>query len=1016
MKLTHVCWGSADRKGILPPMSLSRRQRLDVVVCLLLVAPALLAQAPPAAPKEQPAASQDRPQTQPSPFETVPQPASPGAAQQKPPSPFEAPPTTEEKPAPQRPPTPFEAPAEAQPPKLEAVQDIIEVIEFRGARRVPQETLRAMIFSKKGDKYDPEALHRDFMALWNSGRFDDITLEREQGKYGWIVRFRVVERRVVRSIKYEGNKSIQVSEILDRFKERRVGLSVETQYDPNKVQWATIVLKEFLAERGRQFATVEPEIRQIPPSSLEITFRINEGPKVKVGKIDIDGNTIFSNRAVIRAMRNLRPIGIPYSILFEDIFSKAFDSTKLEEDKERVRNHYQERGYFTARALDHDVDVRDVGGGKFKVPLFHPNKPGKRADVRIRLEEGRQYRLNKINFEGVKLFRTPETLMRPLFDMEKGDIFSTKKLRKGLENMRKLYGEFGYIDFVPEPYPEPLPGSDLVDLNLSVEEGKQFFVRRIDFSGNTTTRDKVIRRELLIDEGDMFNTRLWEVSILRLNQLGYFEVLKEEEAAEIRRDTRTNTVDITLKVKERGKNSVQMTGGVSGIAGSFLGFGYATNNFLGLGETLSLDAQVGTRLKNVTFGFTEPYLFDRPIQAGFTIYTTRFNFDQGRELSLLTGRNLIPLFNELGQGNLLNYVSQGYGFTTFASYPLRRSFARVSLTYGFDRQDIETLSDSAKTYFEYINFQGLDGPNSLTGIRTSRVVPAYHYNTVNHPITPSSGKQIFISTSFAGIGGNVQMISPTIDFKMFRPALKQGHVWGAHFLGRLVTGYGGVAAPPFHRFYMGGENDVRGFEIWSIIPVAWVPSFSTVAVLNDDGSARTQKVITSEGQVTYSPVTQDVPTYQMIFPGGDVQGVGNFEYRIPIVGPLTLALFFDAGINKIVFPNQLKLNPGRLAELNGRFPQAAFDGKAVLNSQTQRIRTSTGVEFQIMMPVVNAPFRLYWAYNPNVVQTWLQPPVVADRSYFPNQSSFLNSVFYFGRAFPYYEQRRTFRFTISRTF
>ncbi len=143
-----------------------------------------------------------------------------------------------------------------------------------------------------------------------------------------------------------------------------------------------------------------------------------------------------------------------------------------------------------------------------------------------------------------------------------------------------------------------MPDSGLMDMSLSVDEGKQFFVRRIDFSGNTTTRDKVIRRELLIDEGQIFNNRLWELSILRLNQLGYFEPLKAEEAADIKRDTKTNTVDITLKVKERGKNSIQLNGGVSGIAGSFIGASYSTNNFLGLGETLSLSSQLGTRLQS----------------------------------------------------------------------------------------------------------------------------------------------------------------------------------------------------------------------------------------------------------------------------------------------------------------------------------------------------------------------------------------------------------------------------------
>ena len=132
-----------------------------------------------------------------------------------------------------------------------------------------------------------------------------------------------------------------------------------------------------------------------------------------------------------------------------------------------------------------------------------------------------------------------------------------------------------------------------MDLSLSVDEGKQFFVRRIDFSGNVTTRDKVIRREMLIDEGQIFNNHLWELSILRLNQLGYFEPLKAEDAADIKRDTKTDTVDLTLKVRERGKNSIQLNGGVSEISGSFIGLSYSTNNFLGLGETLSLSSQLG---------------------------------------------------------------------------------------------------------------------------------------------------------------------------------------------------------------------------------------------------------------------------------------------------------------------------------------------------------------------------------------------------------------------------------------
>jgi outer membrane protein insertion porin family len=832
---------------------------------------------------------------------------------------------------------------------------------------------------------------------------------------GWIVRFVVVERPVVRSIKYDGNKSVTVSEILDRYKERKVGLVVESQYDPNKVQRAKNVLLELLAERGHQYAKVNPEIRRVPPSSLEITFKVDEGPKVKVGNIAIEGNTVFSDRAVIRAMKNSHPIGIPHSILFENLFARTYDSTKLEEDKSRVQVFYQEHGYFTAHVTDSSVSMRKVGGEGFHIWLIKPNKVGTRADITMTLEEGRKYRLNNITFTGVKFFRTPEALMTPLFQMAKGDEFSTAKLRKGLEQLRKLYGDFGFINFVAEPDPIPEPNSDLIDLSLSVDEGRQFFVRRIDFAGNTTTRDKVIRRELLIDEGQIFNNRMWELSILRLNQLGYFDPLKAEESADIKTDTKTNTVDITLKVKERGKNSIQLNGGVSGIAGSFIGFSYATNNFLGLGETLSLSSQLGTRVRQVQFGFTEPYLFDKPIQTGFTLYTQRFNYDQGREASILSGQNLIPLFNQLGQGNLLNYVSNGYGGTVFLSYPLKRSFARLGLTYGYDISSIRTLTTSATQYFNFIDFQGVGGPNRLNGIRTSKIIPSYTYNSVNHPITPTGGRSIFFSIAYAGPGGNVNTIEPTFDGKYFRAGFKKGHVIGVHVLGRFLTGYGGKVAPPFSRYYTGGENDIRGFEIWGISPIAFLPTSATVNVLHPDGTQVVQKQFIN-GQTTFSNVTMTIPSYQLTFPGGDTNVITNFEYRIPIFGPVILAAFGDAGIDKLSLPGQLKLNPGRIDQLNSQFPQAGFTGRAYIAPGTQKIRASTGLELQVLMPVVNAPFRVYYAYNPSLFRGYLQAPIVADRSYFPNQATFLNAITSVGQPIPFFEKHGTFRFSIGRTF
>ena len=992
-------------------MKFYRRVRLAALsVCLCTASmPLLVAQTPQSQPPQQP----------PVPAQKPPQPPKPVPAAPPPRNPFETVPETQQQ-------LPVQQPKPAQPqletPKpVPATQPLagqaIEVIEFRGVRRVPQDTLKAMIITKIGDLYNEESLRRDFMALWNTGRFDDIRLETEPGRAGVIVRFLLTERRVIRSINYEGIHSVTVSEILDRFKERKVGLSVESQYDPNRIQRAAVVLKEFLSERGRQYATVDPVLEQIPPTSLSLKFMVNEGPKVKVGNIDINGNSL-SRLWVIRQMKNLKPYGVPHSILLENVFAKTFDEGKLEEDKERVRMAYTDRGYFTAKVLETDVKIVPRGGRGWRLPLIRPNSPGIYADLTIPVEEGRLYKLRNANFVGVKLFREPQVLLA-YFNMKQGDVFSTDKLRKGIENLRKLYGTLGYMNFVPEPGFDIIPNTDQIDLTITADEGKQFFIRRIDFSGNTTTRDKVIRREILLDEGDIFNSNLWDYSILRLNQLGYFEMLKKEEAADIKMNPQTDTVDITLKVKERGKNSIGLNGGVSGIAGSFVGFNYSTNNFLGLGETLSVESQLGTRMRDVSFGFTEPYFLDRPLQLGFMVYLRRFSFDQGREASILAGQDLIPLYNQLGPQNLLNYVQNSHGFSVSASYPLRHSFARVGITYGFDISNVVTETNAAANYFQYINFSGVAGPNSLNGIRTSHIVPSYTYNTVNHPLDPTGGKSIFLSVDFAGsfLGGNVNTVRPAIDFKYFHTApWHKSHVLAFHAMTSLITGYGGKLAPPFSRTFIGGEQDVRGFEIWGITPIAYIASNANVPVFNDDGSARTQKVV-SNGSIVSAPVSLNIPTYQLITPGGDTQVITNFEYRIPIVpNTVTLAPFFDAGMNKILLPNQLTQDPGRTSDLNLQFPQAGFDGRVRIAPGTQKIRASTGIELQVMLPVVQAPFRVYFAYNPSIVREALQPPIVADRSAFPNNTTFFNSVASFGQSYPFLERRTMFRFTIGRTF
>ena len=261
----------------------------------------------------------------------------------------------------------------------------------------------------------------------------------------------------------------------------------------------------------------------------------------------------------------------------------------------------------------------------------------------------------------------------------------------GMENYTKVYGQFGYINFTANPNIDPDRKRHLINLTLDFDEDKQFSVHRIEFSGNTKTRDKVIRRQLLLDEGNIFNTTFWDYSILRVNQLGFFDEVKKEDY-EIRQNPKDNTVDILLKVKEKGRNSIGFQGGISGYAGNFIGLNYSTNNFLGLGETLSINAEWGTFQKSYTFGFTEPYFRDKPVTTGFTVFYSNFKYDQLRQTALLTGINPALLQTSPYAQFTQNFQQNSAGFTGFASYPLRRSFASVGLTYGLTISSITAFS------------------------------------------------------------------------------------------------------------------------------------------------------------------------------------------------------------------------------------------------------------------------------------------------------------------------------------
>jgi outer membrane protein insertion porin family len=911
-----------------------------------------------------------------------------------------------------------------------AQQELVTEVQIHGNRRIPADTIKARIFTHAGDVYDPSGLERDFNSLWNTGYFEDIRFEREQTAKGWRIHVYVKEKPTIREINYTGLSSVSTSDVLDRFKERKVGLSVESQYDPTRIKKAEVAIKELLAEHGRQFATIRSEVRPIPPAAVGITFVVKEGPKVKVGRINFDGNRNVNRRILRNAMKNLKPIGIPHSIFLENLFAKTYDATKLEEDTERVRYEYQNRGYFKALVQDPKTEIHDTGHAGFHIPLLQKG-PGKAVDITMPIDEGEKYRLGSITFKNNKAIQNVRAL-RAVFPIKDGDVFSREKVAKGLEELRKQYGALGFINFTSVPDTQVDEDKKLVNLTIDVDEGKQFYVRRIEFQGNTTTRDKVIRREIALEEGQVYNSRLWELSLLRLNQLGYFEQLKPDDpnTTDRKLDEKNGTVDLALKVKEKGKNSIGLNGGVSGLEGAFIGLSYTTNNFLGLGETLQIQASIGNLMRSVLFGFTEPYLWDRPLQAGFTVFTNRVSYNQAKQYASLTGQNLnLPAYY---LQNLQNYTQSSTGFTTSLSYPLHRSFKRVGITYSFDNTSLIALSDASKALFENLAFSGISGPNALTGIITSKVLPSFSFNNLDAAYQPRSGKSIFLGGEIAGLGGTVKSVRPIVQYKQFFPMQKHRNAVGVNFQGSFLTGYNGLVAPPFQRFYMGGENDLRGFDIRSVSPIAFLPNQATINLTNPDGTV----VLKNPANPRQGAYTIPVPIDSIVQPGGDFSAFGNVEYRITVVGPVTVAPFMDMGIDPILRESQLKINSGQLDNINNTiFGCPALDagftcvgGKKLTFSQflkpapgtNWQPRMSTGLELQVMLPVINAPFRIYWAYNPLRLDTTATAPTAITRDMFPvgaaGDYTYQRAVNTYGSQFRLREPRKTFRFTVATTF
>ena len=832
-----------------------------------------------------------------------------------------------------------------RPVNAQQNQRLVESVDVLNNRRLRKDDILYYVQTRPGDPFNEQQVQRDLQAILALGFFDKTATRvyTEEGARGGVnVIFEVKELPIIRDLQFEGLKSVPESEVLKAFRERRVGVSKESIYDPVKARAAMRVLKELLAAKGHPNATITRRTDEVSATSTALTFLINEGERVRVVEIQFEGNQIFGDGKLRSQMKYVKEAGLISRFKGMDIL----DREKLDFDLRHVDNYMRSKGYLQARHGEPRVEgigKRRTGFPILPLPFLSSVDEGLRVTVPIM--EGRIYRIGEMKIEGNSIFS--EDAIKAVIGLGKGDIANGEKIGKALfENLKKYYGQQGFIEYTAEPTPTfkdnpQKPDEGIVDFVITIEEGKQFTLRRLEFIGNTFTRDNVLRREVLLNEGDIYNQSAWEYSIIKLNQLGYFDPIDKDKDADFKTNEEEATVDLNLKVSERGRQQISFNGGLSGIGGSFFGLEYSTNNLLGRGEILSLNMSAGNRQKYVQFSFTEPYVKNRPITAGFSLfgYTQKF-FGEGTFLSQnlaaqrgLSGSQLD--FLNVSEENLFTRTS--YGGSLFASAPLselyrkRRftQFSRIGASYQFSTSSVKdpavnqgstcgtggaTTTATNPKFIPVIYCQ----PNIIT----SRITGSFAYDTRNGSIDPTSGKEISLQIALSGLGGDVRTYQPTLSYTQFRPMRRKKSDHPEVFGFRLIAGTVGSFAtsskvrnsnslafvdgvPIFERFFLGDEYTIRGYNVRSITPYAPIETFITtrnvVVAANPSGTPdvilglppSAAAVGTFTG-LTGSNVARISSSFTPI--GADTELLGNFEYRIPVVGnTVQIAAFADIG-------------------------------------------------------------------------------------------------------------------------
>jgi outer membrane protein insertion porin family len=659
--------------------------------------------------------------------------------------------------APPAPQPPAAAPAAPTTPALPPAQQggVVQRIIVQGNERIEPSTVISYLPISPGETVDAAKLDAGIKALNRTELFSDETIEFNNGDL--IVK--VVENPIINRVLFEGNSSIKEDKLRDEVQVRPRGIFTRA-----KAQADVGRIVELYRRAGRISATVTPQIVELPQKRVDLIFKIDEGPKSGVIRVNFLGNKAFSDN-------DLRDVVVTEQSHWWKFFSSNanYDPDRLEYDKEQLRKYYRNRGFYDFRVAS-------------AVAELSPDKNG--FLVTYTLEEGPEYRFGKIDVQ-TELQKLDKNVLRALVPFSRGDTYQDEKIEQATDALTFAAGAagFAFVDVRPRYTPNRAKGT--VDVTFDVREGPRVYVDRIDIVGNTRTLDYVIRREMNVTEGDAYNRVLVDRSKNQIRALGFFKNVDITETP----GSAPDRTGLQVKVEEQPTGELSFSAGYSSVDQLVVDLGVTERNFRGRGESVRARVSIGSLRQTVDFSFTEPRFLGRDLAGGFDAYYQRYDLSQ-----------------------FTAYKTTSVGAGLRLGFPLSLN-ARGSLRYTLRNDDVQIDQSFCDPSNLLVSVSLCDQRGSFL---TSLMGYGYNLDRRNDAINPTRGWYFEVNQDFAGLGGDVKYVRTEADGAWYH-GFNKTFILSLIGAGGVVQGWGGDHVRINDRFFRGGNN-FRGFQIAGIGP------------------------------------------------------------------------------------------------------------------------------------------------------------------------------------------------------